>query len=78
MKAAIAFAVSQAIDIARRRGARLLALTIRGDAEASDAKSLAVHELERLGHSDAEVHVVSGGGTLRLHSVEVDPGTSRR
>jgi hypothetical protein len=78
VKTAIENAVRHAVDVATSRGGRLVALSIRCAADHSVVTSLARAELKRLGHTETEVHVVFGTGELRLQSVEVEPGTSRR
>lgn len=63
------FLVSSAVDYAERRGGRLRALTIGGDAA---LLPLMKQSLELVGLGDVEIHFDPDSDTLRLVAVEVE------
>lgn len=73
MKQAADHAVRQAVDLARWRGGRLVAVRLRGTGTAADVDACTHAAMRSLSIADVEVLFEPGDGPLALVSIELDP-----
>jgi hypothetical protein len=77
MERQVEMAIQQALSLARARGGKLAAITLRGPPQGGSLLDIAAHVLRRLEVDLVEVHIETGHGTVELVSIELLPPSRR-